>query len=102
MVSSVKGYGQSKDGKGNDMKYKRVYEGGELSAYVCEKGRIEIEYGWFNRNGNCEKWYKANGWAFHTLREAKAELEKLYIISMLQLMVKLLLKELHMYQLMKQ
>lgn len=59
------------------MKYTRIYEtDGTLSAYECEKGRIDIYYYDVTPSGNFHKDYFANGWRFSTLKEAKRELEK--------------------------
>lgn len=58
------------------MKYSRVYEGGELAGYKCEKGMITVydydvtAWGTFHRD------YYANGKRFSTLRDAKKEIEK--------------------------
>lgn len=57
------------------MKYKRIYECGELAAYECEKGRIDVYYYDVTASGNFHKDYFANGFRFSTLREAKYELE---------------------------
>lgn len=58
------------------MKYTRMYEGGELSGYKCEKGIITIHYYDVTPSGNFHKDYYANGIRFSTLREAKAEMER--------------------------
>lgn len=58
------------------MKYTRIYEGGELAGYLCEKGYIEVIYGAISFYGNFQKDYKANGIRFHTLKEAKREIER--------------------------
>ena len=58
------------------MKYTKVYEGGELAGYECEKGKIEIYYYDVKPSGNFHKDYFANGFRFSTLKAAKAEIEK--------------------------
>lgn len=60
------------------MKYKRIYDKhGNLEAYECEKGRIEVYYCEVTASGYVPKDYYANGWRFSTLREAKKELESI-------------------------
>lgn len=59
------------------MKYTRIYEGGELVAYECEKGRIDIHDYDVTASGNFHRDYYANGFRFSTLKEAKKELESI-------------------------
>lgn len=58
------------------MKYARIYEGGELAKYECEKGTIEIHDFDVTPSGRFHRDYVVNGIRFSSLREAKAYMEK--------------------------